>query len=57
VQFNANVLVKEGEISIATEPKDIMREDFGVKFQMPLANGLIKDEVNIQILIKALEKK
>jgi len=57
VQFNANVSVKDGEVSIATEPKDIKREDFGVKFQMPLTNGVIKDEVNLQILIKALEKK
>ena len=57
VQFNANVSVKEGEVSIATEPKDINREDFGVKFQMPVANGVIKDEVNLQILVKAAEKK
>ena len=57
VQFNANVSVKEGEVSIATEPKDINREEFGVKFQMPVANGVIKDEVNVQILIKAMEKK
>lgn len=57
VQFNANVAVRNGEVSIATEPKDIMREDFSVKFQMPLKNGVIKDEVNLQISIKALEKK
>ena len=57
VQMNANVSVKDGVVSIATEPKDIKREDFGVKFQMPIANGIIKDEVNLQILIKALEKK
>lgn len=57
VQFQANVSVKDGEISIATEPKDIMREDYGVKFQLPLTNGIIKDEVNLQIFIKALEKK
>ena len=57
VQFNANVSVKDGEVSIATEPKDIKREEFGVKFQIPLQNGLIKDEVNLQILIKAIEKK
>ncbi len=57
MQFNANVAVKEGEVSIATEPKDIKREDFGVKFQMPVANGVIKDEVNLQIFVKALEKK
>lgn len=57
VKFQANVSVKDGEISIATEPKDIMREDYGVKFQLPLTNGIIKDEVNLQIFIKALEKK
>lgn len=57
VQFNANVSVKDGEVSIATEPKDIMREEFGVKFQLPVANGLIKDEVNLQMMVKALEKK
>ncbi len=57
VQFNANVSVKDGAVSIATEPKDIMREDFGVKFQMPVANGVIKNEVNLQIFVKALEKK
>jgi polyisoprenoid-binding protein YceI len=57
VQFNANVSVNNGEVSIATEPKDIMREDYGVKFQLPLENGLIKNEVNVQILIKALEQK
>lgn len=57
VQFKANVSVKEGEVSIATEPKDIMREDFGVKFQSPAANGVIKNEVTLQIKVKALEKK
>lgn len=57
VQFNANVSIKDGQASIATEPKDISREGFNVKFQMPLANGVVKDEVNVQILIKANEKK
>ena len=57
VQFNANVSVKNGEISISTEPKDIMREDYGVKFQLPIANGLVKNEIAIQISVKALEKK
>ncbi|MCW3161491.1 YceI family protein [Chryseobacterium oryctis] len=57
VQFKANVSVKEGEVSIATEPKDIKREEFGVKFQAPAANGVIKDEVTLQVNIKALEKK
>ncbi len=57
VKFNANVAVSQGEVSIATEPTDIMREDFGVKFQVPVQNGLIKNEVNVQIRIKALEQK
>lgn len=53
MQFNANVMVNANEVTIATEPTDIKREDFGVKFQIPVANGLIKNEVNIQILVKA----
>jgi polyisoprenoid-binding protein YceI len=57
VQFKANVSLNEGELMIATEPKDILREDFGVKFQMPLENGLLKNEVNLQIMVKATEKK
>lgn len=57
VQFNANVSVKDDIVSIATEPKDINREDFGLKFQMPIENGLIKNEINIQVLVKAMEMK
>lgn len=57
IQFNANVSVKEGETSVATEPKDISREGYNVKFQMPVANGVVKDDVNLQIIIKAIEKK
>ena len=57
IQFNANVSIKDGAASIATEPKDISREGFNVKFQMPIANGVVKDDVNLQILIKAKEKK
>ena len=57
VSFNANVKMGEGELQIATEPKDISREEFGIKFQIPAANGLIKDEINIQMLMKANEKK
>lgn len=56
-QFKANVAVNGSEVSIATEPKDIMREEFGVKFQSPAANGVIKNEVTLQIRVKALEKK
>ncbi len=55
--FNANVKVANGDLTIATEPKDINRDEFGIKFQMPAAEGLIKNEINIQIKIKAIEKK
>ncbi len=54
---NANVKVGEGELTIATEPKDINRDEFGIKFQLPVAEGLIKNEINLQVKIKALEKK
>lgn len=57
VQFNANVTVNNGEVSIYTEQKDILREDFGVKFQMPVQNGLLRNEINVQIAVKAREKK
>lgn len=56
-KFNANVTVKDGEVSIASEPTDINRDDYGVKFQMPVANGAIKNEMTLQVLIKAMEKK
>ncbi|AZI56748.1 YceI family protein [Epilithonimonas vandammei] len=55
--FNANVKIKDGELSIATEPKDINRDEFGIKFQMPVAEGLIKNEINVQMKVKAIEKK
>lgn len=53
ISFKANVTVNGKEINIATEPTDIKREDFGVKFQIPVANGMIKNEVTLQALIKA----
>lgn len=55
--FNANVKIKDGELTIATEPKDINRDEFGIKFQMPAAEGLIKNEINVQMKVKAIEKK
>lgn len=57
IQFQANVTVANGEVTIATEPKDVNREDFEVKFQSPVENGVIKNEVTVQILVKALERK
>lgn len=57
VQFKANVTVTAGNVSIASEPTDINREDFGLKFELPLENGLLNKEINLQILVKALESK
>lgn len=57
IQFKANVSVNGSEVNIATEPKDIMREEFGVKFQSPAANGVIKNEVTLQIRVKGMEQK
>ncbi len=56
VQLKANVTVTGNQVSIATEPADINREDFGVKFQAPAENGILKNEVEIQVLIKANKK-
>lgn len=57
VQFKANVTVDNGNVSIASEPTDIKREDFGLKFEIPLENGLLNKEINLQVLIKAMESK
>lgn len=57
VQFKANVTVENENVSIATEPTDINREDYGLKFEIPLENGLLNKEINLQVLIKAMENK
>lgn len=57
VQFKANVKVEDDKASIKTEPTDINREDFGVKFQMPIQNGVIKNEVTIQVSVEATQQK
>lgn len=54
VQIKANVSVTPDQVSISSEPTDIKREEFGVKFQVPAENGLIKDEVTLQIVVKAV---
>lgn len=57
VKFNANVTVNNGEVTVATEPTDVNREEFDVKFQSPAENGVIKNEITLQITVKALETK
>lgn len=57
VSFNANIKANEQEVSIATEPTDIDRSLFGVNFQSPVENGVIKNEITLQISVKAQPKK
>ncbi|AQX06647.1 YceI family protein [Elizabethkingia meningoseptica] len=57
VSFNTNVVVKDGVVTIKSEKKDINRRDFGVNFTSPASNGVVKDEVSLQINVKALEKR
>ncbi|MGS0747261.1 YceI family protein [Halpernia sp. GG3] len=57
VEFNANVSSDGNNVKIATQPKDISRQQFGIVFQMPAANGLIKDEITLQIVVNATVKK
>ena len=57
VQFKANVTIQNENVSIATEPTDINREDYGLNFEIPFENGLLNKEINLQVLIKAMESK
>ncbi|KQR92635.1 polyisoprenoid-binding protein [Chryseobacterium sp. Leaf180] len=53
VQFRANISLKGDEISIRTEPFDINRKEFNLNFNSPAENGVIKDEMTLQVNIKA----
>ena len=56
-QLHANVSVDGDVVSIATKPTEINREEFDVKFQSPVENGVIKNEIEIQVLVKANKEK
>lgn len=58
VSFNANINVKvtDEQITISTEPTDINRQDFNVNFQSPVENGILKNEITLQISVKAKKK-
>lgn len=56
VQFKANVKVDDNKVEIKTEPTEIMRDEFGIKFQMNLADILIKNNFTLQIDIVANKK-
>lgn len=57
VSLEANVKVENDVVNINTKPLDINRKDFGVNFTSPAENGVIKDEVTIQINAVANLKK
>ena len=57
VSFNANVKVTDEQITISTEPTDINRQDFNVNFLSPVENGILKNEITLQISVKANVKK
>lgn len=56
ISLNANIKIDDNQVVIATEPTDIKREDFGVKFKSPAENGIIKNEITIQANIIAKRK-
>ncbi|MDO4763335.1 MAG: YceI family protein [Flavobacteriaceae bacterium] len=57
VSFNANLSIDGEQISLSTEPTDIDRTLFGVEFQSPIENGVIKNEMTLQINLKAKLRK
>ena len=57
ISLNANIKIDKEQVSIATEQTDIDRSIFGVEFQSPIENGVIKNEITLQIIVKADLKK
>ncbi|SDE10959.1 YceI family protein [Riemerella columbipharyngis] len=56
LKVNANVTTSDDEVSLNTEPTDINREDFGVSFKSPMKDMVIKNEITLQVSIKAHKK-
>lgn len=55
--FKANVKIEDELVSVSTEPTDFDRSLFDVKFQSPVENGVIKNEITLQVMVKANLKK
>lgn len=53
IKINANVVYNDRQVSIFTEPTELNRKDFNIEFQSPIENGVIKDEIEVQAIIKA----
>lgn len=53
---NANVVIKDNVVTISTEPTDFNREEFGVSFKSPVENGVLKNEITLQVVVSAVMK-
>lgn len=53
IKINANVVYNDQQVSIFTEPTELNRKDFNIEFQSSIENGVIKDEIEVQAIIKA----
>lgn len=56
VQFKANVTHTGNAVSVKSEPTDLNRQEFGVNFTSPAENGVLKDELTIQLVVNATKK-
>lgn len=56
VTFNANISTNDGFATIATEPTDISRDAYDIRFAIPLQNGVLNDNITLQIFIKTKAK-
>lgn len=56
ISVNANVEVENDIVYIKSQRTEINRRDFDVNFTSPISNGVIKDEVSIQLNISAKKK-
>lgn len=53
VEIPANIFLKDNSIRIFTAPFDINRKDFGLNFSNAVENGVIQDEITLQMIVKA----
>lgn len=47
------MVYNDQQVSIFTEPTELNRKDFNIEFESPIENGVIKDEIEVQAIIKA----
>lgn len=56
VQFHANVFLENDTLKIFSEPTEVNRKDFGLKYQLASKLGKIKKEMTLQLTTQALRK-